>query len=43
MQIQVGELFSAKRMVPVINAHFTGDPEVFGQADIDYLERITGG
>ncbi|MEV8143746.1 aconitase X catalytic domain-containing protein [Specibacter sp. NPDC078709] len=41
-QIQVGEFFGAERMVPVVNAHFTGDPEVFGQAGIDYLERMTG-
>ncbi|WP_269939812.1 aconitase X catalytic domain-containing protein [Arthrobacter sp. HY1533] len=40
-QIQVGEFFGAERMVPVANAHFTGDPEVFGAAGIAYLERMT--
>lgn len=40
-QIQVGEFFGAERMVPVSNAHFMGDPEVFGDAGAAYLERMT--
>ena len=40
-QIQVGEFFGAERMVPISNAHFMGDPEVFGDAGAAYLERMT--
>ncbi|WP_026556801.1 aconitase X catalytic domain-containing protein [Arthrobacter sp. 35W] len=40
-QIQVGEFFGAERMVPVSNAHFMGDPEVFGDAGAAYLARLT--
>lgn len=39
-QLQVGEFFDAERFVPVTNAHFMGDLEVFGEAGYAYLERL---
>lgn len=39
-QLQVGEFFGAEGFVEVTNAHFMGDPEVFGKAGLDYLERL---
>lgn len=39
-QIAVGEFFGAERLVPITNAHFMGDREVFGQAGTDYLSRL---
>lgn len=40
-QLQVGEFFRAQGFVPVTNAHFMGDLEVFGEAGYAYLERLT--
>lgn len=42
-QVQVGEFFGAERFVPITNAHFMGDPEVFGQAGQAYLQRLAAG
>jgi predicted aconitase len=42
-QIAVGEFFGAERFVPVTNAHFMGDWEIFGQAGYDYLRRLADG
>lgn len=39
-QVRVGEFFGADRFVPVANAHFTGDPEVFEDAGLDYLKSL---
>lgn len=39
-QVRVGEFFDAQRFVPVTNAHFMGDREVFGQAGSEYLQRL---
>lgn len=39
-QVRVGEFFGAERFVLVSNAHFMGDPEVFGQAGLEYLARL---
>lgn len=39
-QLRVGEFFGAERFVPVSNAHFMGDPEVFGAAGMEYLTRL---
>jgi hypothetical protein len=39
-QIAVGEFFGAERMVEVRNAHFMGDPEVFGESGLEYLNRL---
>ena len=40
-QIQVGEFFGAERFTEITNAHFMGDPEVFGKAGLAYLERLS--
>ncbi|PRA06923.1 hypothetical protein CQ019_06125 [Arthrobacter sp. MYb229] len=40
-QIAVGDFFDAPHMVEIANAHFTGDPEVFGEAGLEYLEGLT--
>lgn len=42
-QVQVGEFFDAERLVPITNAHFMGDREVFGEAGQAYLQRLAGG
>lgn len=42
-QISVGEFFGADRFVSITNAHFTGDPEVFGDAGREYLEQLIAG
>lgn len=42
-QVQVGEFFDAERFVPVTNAHFMGDREVFGEAGQAYLQRLASG
>lgn len=39
-QLQVGEFFGAESFVPISNAHFMGDREVFGEAGQAYLERL---
>lgn len=39
-QVRVGEFFGAERFVQVANAHFMGDPEVFGEAGLDYLGEL---
>ena len=40
MQIQVGEFFGARRLVPVTNVHMMGDMEVMGLAGYRFLEEI---
>lgn len=42
-QLAVAEFFGAERFVPVTNAHFMGDWEIFGQAGYDYLRRLADG
>lgn len=42
-QLAVGEFFGAERFVPITNAHFMGDWEIFGQAGYDYLRRLAEG
>lgn len=42
-QIAVGAFFGATHLVEVRNAHFMGDPEVFGEAGIEYLTRLDEG
>jgi len=42
-QILVGQFFGAERFVEITNAHFTGDPEVFGSAGQEYLEQLVAG
>lgn len=42
-QVQVGDFFGAQRFVPVTNAHFMGDREVFGEAGQAYLQRLASG
>lgn len=42
-QVQVGEFFGANSFVPISNAHFMGDREVFGAAGQAYLERLASG
>lgn len=39
-QVQVAEFFEADSLVPIANAHFMGDREVFGEAGQSYLERL---
>lgn len=39
-QIKVGDFFGAERFVEVTNAHFMGDPEVFGDAGLDLLRQL---
>jgi len=39
-QLLVGTFFGATRFVEISNAHFTGDPEVFGTAGRDYLKQL---
>ncbi len=40
LQIEVGEFFGAKRLVPVSNAHMMGDIEVMGDAGKSFLESM---
>lgn len=42
-QLAVGEFFGAERFVPVTNAHFMGDWEIFGQSGYNYLRRLADG
>lgn len=42
-QISVGQFYGAERFVEISNAHFTGDPEVFGDAGTEYLEELVRG
>lgn len=42
-QMLVGEFFGARGFVEISNAHFTGDPEVFGTAGREYLEELVEG
>lgn len=39
-QVQVGEFFGAERFVEVGNAHFMGDPEVFGDTGLTLLRAL---
>lgn len=39
-QIQVGEFFGAEHLVEVSNAHFMGDPEVFGETGLRILTQL---
>jgi predicted aconitase len=39
-QIQVGEFFGAENFVEVSNAHFMGDPEVFGEMGLRLLTQL---
>lgn len=39
-QVRVGEFFDASSFVPVTNAHFMGDFEVFGETGYEYLARL---
>lgn len=42
-QLAVGEFFGAESFVPITNAHFMGDWEIFGSAGYDYLSRLADG
>jgi hypothetical protein len=41
-QIEVGEFFGAKRLVPVTNVHMMGDIEVMGDAGLAFLRDTCG-
>ncbi|HEY7363202.1 MAG TPA: aconitase X catalytic domain-containing protein [Methylomirabilota bacterium] len=40
MQLAVGDFFGAERMVPVVSAHLTGDPESMGEAGLAFVEDL---
>jgi predicted aconitase len=39
-QVRLGEFYGAEHLVPVTNAHFTGDFEVMDQGGLDYLRHV---
>jgi len=42
-QVQLGKFYGAKSMVPVSNAHFTGDYEVMDAGGYEYLKKVSEG
>ncbi|HVZ45963.1 MAG TPA: aconitase X catalytic domain-containing protein [Ramlibacter sp.] len=40
-QIEVGNFFGAKRMVPITNAHVMGDIEVMGDGGLEYMRALS--